>query len=210
MRRTWYVYRPVTLLAQAPPDECLTMLRDATKPSKERLHLQELFVSGRRYVLEPHREGFTMLTNSKAYWRYTEGVMRVRRRTRSSARMHATLSPLSTDFTRIELRSHIRAGYLLNVIFLPAFFTSIILPMPWAWWVIALLVISLFGLSFLYHYTNAAYQANEMVFFVQKVLMDKLVTSLPTLSAENPDVVRAHADFEREWERFYNAHRTDD
>jgi hypothetical protein len=202
----WYVHAPVVLLVKAPPDECLHLLQESVKPSRDRLHLQDLFAHGRRYSLEKRQDGFTMLTTSKQYWRYTEGMLRLRRRTRASARLEATMERVGEQFTRMELNVHFRPFYLLDIIWIPAFFTSIIIPMPWAWWLTALISVTMFGLSYVYHYYNAAYQANEMIFFIEKVLKEKLVTSLPSLDATTPDVVTA--DFAQEWERFFDSHRS--
>lgn len=207
LNRAWYTARPITFLAQAPPDECLAMLRQAVKPRKEQLHLQELFTDGRRYAVEPRRFGFVLLTNSKGYWRYTESTFGVRRRTRSSARMLGTLTEVTDNYTRLELRSHIRMGYLLDVLVIPTFMASLVVLMPWAVWLIVAITVTLYVLSYIYHYYNASFQANEMAFFVEKVLMDKLVTNLPTLGATNPDLVQTTQDFEQEWERFYNARK---
>lgn len=204
-RLFWYVRPPVILLAQGTPAECLHLLQSSAKPSRERLQLQELFAGGRRYALEPSADGFTMLTTSKQYWRYTESMLRPRRRTRASARLNVTLTGVGGQFTRLELHAHFRVFYLLDVIWIPAFFASIILPMSWAVWLRAALVGGLFGLSYIYHYFNAAYQAHEMIFFVEKVLKERIVTNLPTLDTASADVV--NADFEQEWERFFNAYR---
>ena len=205
--RFWFVHPAVTLLAKATPDETLALLATGTKPHRDRLHLQDLFADGRRYQIEKRQRGFVMHTNSKHYWRYTEGVVGIRRRTRSAAKMLATLTPIADDYTRIELLAHIRAGYFVDIFFVPGFMAVLVVLMPWVIWFQAGVIAVMVALSFAYHYYNAAYQANEMVFFVEKVLTDDLVTELPTLATENPDLMTANADFEQEWERFYSAHQ---
>lgn len=195
----------MTLLAEGDPAQILDALRSAAKPSQERLELRDVFVQGRRYLIEPRNKGFSMFTTSKAYWRYTEGLIRIRRRTRASARLIAKLTPIAERYTRIELTSHIRLGYLLDVLWIPLFFTSIIVFLPWHPAVIGGFIGALFALSYAYHYFNTAAQASEMLFFIHKALQERLVNQLPTLGAqtEPPPI---SADFQTEWERFYKRH----
>ena len=207
LNHTWHVYPQTVLLAHTPPDDCLHTLRQAVKPKRDKLHLQDLFANGRRYDIQPSKRGFTMVTNSKLYWRYTESMWTVKRRTRAAALVACTLTEVADDYTRLELRGRFRVGYLLDVVLLPVFMTSIVVFMPWPVWIIAAIVAALFGLSYAYHYYHAAYQANEMAFFIKKVLQDRLVTHLPTLQVENPDILRSRQEFEEAWERFYAAHR---
>lgn len=210
LARFWYLHPPLVMLVEGDAEDIRQQLKEATKPSKDRLHLQELFVEGRRYRLEARRRGFTLMTNSKQYWRYIEGVFAIRKRTRSSARLIAVLVETEIGYTRLDLYTHMRLGYWLDILWLPLFMSSIIVLVPWVWWAIALLVGLLFGLSYAYHYFNAAFQANEMTFFIEKVLKDRLVTDIPALEATNPDVLRVHnQSFGEEWERFYNAHQPD-
>jgi hypothetical protein len=208
LRVFWTVYPTVTLLAEGNTLDCIALLLEATKPSTNRLHHRDLFIQGMRYYIEPRTDGFQMLTNSKHYWRYTEGLLRIQRRTRSATRLQATLEDLTSGYTRIQLRAHFRPLYLLDVLWLPLFFTTIIVPLAWPPALLAGISGVLFALSFLYHRFNASYQANEMIYFVEKVLEDRLVTSLPTLSAagETPTVMNPQQAFETEWERFYRAH----
>jgi hypothetical protein len=206
----WFVHAPVTLLAMGIPDETTQKLVTSAKPSHQRLHLQELFIDGRRYMIEPRSHGFIMLTNSKHYWRYTEGLLAIRRRTRSAAKVLANLSPLTEDYTRIELRAHIRLDYFLDIFWVPGFISTIVVGMPWAWWFITVLIVAMFLLSFVYHYYNAAFQANEMIFFIEKVLKEELITSLPTLQTDSSGVLRINEDFEEEWQRFYSKHNPHD
>ena len=205
--RFWYVRQEGVLLVRATPAACVQMLNEAAQPSRKRLHLQELFVDGRRYELRERGDQFEVQTTSSHYWRYTEGIFQLRRRTRPVARLTGQMSRVGDDYTRIVMSARIRRLYLLDVIWIPLFVTSIVVPMPWEWWLRGGLVLLLFGLSYTYHYYNAAYQANEMAFFVEKALQDHLVTGLPSMGAQTEDVVRMNADFEQEWERFYQQRR---
>lgn len=210
LSRFWYVHKPIILLIGGDKNIILAALLEASKPSKDRLHLQELFTSGRRYHIIPRQAGFMIQTTSKSYWRYVEGVIATRRRTRSTAQLIGVISPVNDDYSRIEIRTHIRMGYMLDVVLLPLFMTSILVFMTWTWWIIVLLILLLFGLSFVYHYYNVAFQANEMTFFVEKALKAYIVHNLPALDANAKDMLRYNADFETEWERFYKNHQQSD
>ena len=206
LQRLWYVHAPVVLLLTVSVREVFALLEDASKPSRDRLHLQELFTSGRRYQLARKKSGFEMLTTSKSYWRYTESLFGVRRRTRAAAKLVADLADTEAELTRLEIRTHIRIGYLVDVIWIPLFFTSIVVAMPWAWWASVIIVLILFTLSFLYHYYQAAHQANEMIFFLNKALHDVLIHNLPELAASAGDVIDMNDGFADAWEKFYQQH----
>lgn len=208
LQRVWYVHAPVVLLATVSTRELLALLEDAAKPSHDRLHLQEVFTSGRRYQITKKQAGFDLLTTSRSYWRYTESWFGVRKRTRSAARLSADTLDLDAGITRLEIRTHFRLGYLLDVVWVPLFFTTIVVAMPWPWWVLAVVVLALFGLSFAYHYQQAAHQANEMLFFLDKALADVLIHSLPELEATaSGEVVYMNDAFADAWEKFYQSHR---
>lgn len=203
MEHFLYFHRQKALLAHASPAACLRLLTDAARPSRDRLHLQDLFISGRRYQVQQSEGGFEVLTTSNHYWRYTEGMWRLRQRTRPVTRLVGQMEPVGEAYTRITLTTRIRRMYLLDVIWIPLFVTTIVLPMPWAWWLRLTIVLVLFALSYVYHYYNAANQANALTFFVDKALQDKLVVGLPGLAANTQDVVHMNADFEQAWTRFY-------
>lgn len=204
LRLFWFNGPAVTLLVRGDTTEIVQWLQEGAKPSKDRLHLQDVFTGGRRYLIEKRREGFAILTTSKHYWRYIEGTVTIRRRTRAASRVVGTITDLDSGYTRIHLQGHIRLGYLLDVIWIPAFFTSIVVFMPWPVPVIGGIALLLFALSYAYHWYNAAYQSNEIMFFVERVLQPHLVTNLPTLASTADDVMRVHEDFKQEWERFYS------
>ncbi len=206
LQRLWFVHVPLVLLVSLPTRELLKVLEDAAKPSRDRLHLQEVFTSGRRYQIVKTKTGFELLTTSRSYWRYTESWFGVRRRTRAASKLVAETLHLDAGLTRIAIRTHIRLGYLLDVVWVPLFFSTIILALPWLWWGIAGVVV-MFGLSFAYHYYQAAYQANEMLFFLDKALADVLIHELPELAATGAEeVVYMEDAFADAWEKFYKSH----
>jgi len=195
----WRVDTPVLLVINATPNECIDLIKTASKPSVSRLHHRNLFADGRRYHLEPTKDGFTMTTTSKIWWQY-------RRRTAFSAVMDGVFSPFGDTLFRLRLETHIRLFYLIDIFLLPAFMTSLLVYTPWHPLVITGLCAILLGLSWSGHRFNVALEANEMVWFVRTALVDYLA-EVEQLAVSNPQVMTLDQDFEREWERFYNTQR---
>jgi hypothetical protein len=80
--------------------------------------------------------------------------------------------------------------------------------MPWPRLVSIGIVVLLFALSLLGHRFNAALQASEMIFFVQKALEDLPPAELSQLAPAGPEVVTHQADeFRQQWQKFYEEHR---
>lgn len=207
LNRLWYVTPTVPMLVSLSAETIAPVLQESATPSQKRLHLRDLFRRGRRYQIEAKRGGFTIQTSSKDYWRYTEGMFRLRRRTRSTCTLNATTRTLNDDLTQLDLRAHIRPTYLLDVLWLPAFITSILVFMPWSWWFMLISVGVMVGLSFVYHYFHALYQANEMLFFVETALKEHLIDELPTLEANTVDMIQTQQGFEQAWEQFYRSQK---
>lgn len=198
--KLWFVHPPVFLLVNASPGVCLQTMAITARPSTERLHHRNLFASGRRYQLTARANGFRLTTTNKISWSY-------RRRTRSAAVMQGSFSVIQQDLTRIQMQTHISLSSLLEFSLIPTFMTSIIVYVPW--WhpaVIIGCIIALYTLSWFGHRYNAALEANEMVFFVQKALEDLEPGVLMSLEAKNPDMVYEQRDFDAEWEKFYRRH----
>lgn len=199
--RFWYVYPPMVMIVGAPPRECLKTIALAAKPGVARLHLRNLFTDGRRYYLDPRREGFWLTSNSTIPWRR-------RARTTVAAVMRGEFSDAGDGGTRILLRARMRLVYLLDVFLIPAFISSILIFAPWPKWVIGLLVLALFGLSWTWHRLTATLQAAEMVYFIEKALEDIAPVEVPMLAASaEPMVITQDLDFRQQWEKFYDAHK---
>src|SRR5215213_7613053 len=79
------LHPPVVLFVRAAQDVTLHTLVTAAKPSQHRLHLRELFTEGRRYYIEPTKEGFRMTSNSRLLWSSR------RDRTAQAATLYGTL-----------------------------------------------------------------------------------------------------------------------
>lgn len=199
---SWYVHPLAVVVIRGTPALCLQTLALAAKPSTDRLHLGNLFASGRRYEIQLRDSGFALMTTSKIPWYY-------RRRTTPAAVMLAKFSRLDENMTHIQMRVRIRLLYLLDVFLIPTFMTSIVIFMPWNPLFIILPVVALYGLSWFGHRFNAALEANEMIFFVQKALEDLVPTDLAALNATTGDVTYEQQAFSEAWEKFYQAHKED-
>lgn len=198
--RLWFVHAPVVLIVRATPAICLQTLITATRPSTQRLHHRNLFASGRRYELQSREGGFRLRTTSKVIWHY-------RYRTRSAAVLDGMFYEMGDDITRIQLDTHISIREILDFVLIPTFMASIIIFVPWHPAVVTSLVAALYGLSWTAHRYNAAFEANEMVFFVQKVMEDLEPAEIKSLQSTSPDLI--YHQFDDEWEKFYQRHSQD-
>lgn len=206
LRPLWQIHPPVALVVRASRAACLQTLLVASRPSQQRLHLRDLFTDGRRYYIEPRHEGFRLTSDTKMFW----GSQR--RRTRMSAVLFGAFSGTGEDITFVRLRVHMSITHSLRSLLIPAFVSSILIYTPWSPWLIAVLVALLFLLSWLGHRFDAAYQANELVYFVQKALEDLPPAAAPALPESGPDVVMRPADSEflEQWQKFYDEHIQDE
>ena len=196
----WYVHSPAALMVQAAPVECMQALAVAAKPSQQRLHLRNLFTEGRRYYLQPALDGFRLTSSSRIPWR--------RGRTTIAAVLLGRFSDAGDGATRLELYARMRLVYFLDIFFIPSFITSIMVFAPWPTWLITLLAVALYALSWTWHRLTATLQAADMVYFVQKALEDLTPYQTPALAASAPDVVAP--DFRQEWERFYHQRKNNE
>jgi hypothetical protein len=198
--RLWYVYPSVVMTVQAPPRECLKALALASKPGVARLHLRNLFTDGRRYYLDPRKDGFWLTSNSKIPWRR-------RARTTVAAVLYGEFSDAGGGGTRIHLRARMRLLFLLDIFIVPAFMTSLLIFAPWSPGVIIALILTLFFLSWMGHRLTATLQAAEMVYFIERALEDIAPVTIPALTAAAPDVITQDREFRQQWEKFYEAHK---
>ncbi|KXK22512.1 MAG: hypothetical protein UZ15_CFX003001035 [Chloroflexi bacterium OLB15] len=207
-RLFWQVHSPVTVLVGAPPAVCLQTLATATRPSTKRLHHRDLFQEGRRYYLQPLAAGFRLTSDTRVFWGER------RRRTGSAAVLDGRFSAAGENdgmVTLMRLNARMTPVALATALLLPLFIASIVAYMPWDRSIIITLIVALFALGWISQRFNAAYQANEMVFFVRKVMEDLPQANVPELVAHGPDLVvnkpanneSPSADFMSEWERFY-------
>ena len=202
LRHVWYVQSPYVIVIRATPSTALQMLKTASRPSTDRLHLRSVFMSGRRYQFQMSESGFRLQTTSKVSWHY-------RRRTSSAAILNANFVSVNNDVTRIQLQSRIRLSYFLNVLFIPVGIGTIIVYVPWNPLAIAAILIFLFLLSWIGHRSQAALEAQEMLYFIQKALEDLDTGEIPSLSSSSStsNVIYSEKAFERAWERFYEDHK---
>jgi hypothetical protein len=197
------LHPPVMIAVRATPAECLQTLTLASRPRLERLHLRDLFENGRRYEVARVKDGFQVTSTARILW----GAARAR--TPVAATVYGSFILPGNDLTLVRL--HVGASRLtmLRSLFLPLWATFFVLALSWP----LLPTVALIGLFLLMGWTaarlNAALQALEVVFFVQKVLADLPAGELPALAPARPDVIRPTADydFSAAWQQFYNEKR---
>lgn len=194
----WYVHPDITVLVYASPNVCLGVLAAASKPSTERLHLRNLFANGRRYYfVDGSIEGFRMVTTSKIPWRRRD-------RTNAMATLVAKFNRLDDELTQIHITAQIRIWNLWGSMMIPVFFTPLILFAAWQPVVVRIIeLVLLYGLAWSAYRYNAAIDAHDMVYFIQKALEDFMPKSVQELGAHVPHVVDNRGDFPDEWDKFY-------
>ena len=199
LNRVWYVHPAVVLLVQLPPAACLPVLTTAAKPSTQRLHLRNLFISGRRYYFQATKAGFQMNSNSKIPWLQ-------RRRTRLAAVLFANISETEGGLTRLRLTARMTPWHFINVWLLPIWMSLLVIFGPFE--VVAKIsaVLLLFVFSWIGHRYGAMLQALDMVYFVQVALEEFIVTDVAALPAEAANVIDAQ-DFQQAWDKFYAEHK---
>lgn len=195
--RLWYLHAPVEMRITLPPPTAMTTLKMAAKPSTERLHLRNVFAEGRRYYIQALAgTSFRLTTNAKRSWRYGHRTTAITIMTGSLTRQH--------EQTRMELQSRMKLTYLLDVLWLPTFISSLIVMMPWHGLVTLGLVAALYSLSWLGHRYSAALEAYEMLFFIEKTFEDYAPPLAPQIENEGAQVVYdRQRDFAAAWQSFY-------
>ncbi len=202
--KIWYVHHEVTLIAYASPAVCLGVLVTSSKPSIERLHLRNLFVHGRRYhFVSGSHEGFQMRTTSKVPWQH-------RGRTRSTATLTAKFNALDDDLTQINITANFLPINIIYSLVVPIFFTPLFLFAIWNHPIIRILMtVAIYGLAVIAYRYNAAVDAHDMVYFIEKSLEDFMPNSVSELGSHVPHIHNNRTDFPDAWEKFYQA-QTDD
>lgn len=201
LEAVWYIPTDVTLIVYAPPIACLQILATAAKPSTERLHLRNLFVYGRRYhFLHGSAEGFRMETTSKIPWSR-------RGRTNPNAILDGSFKQLDDNLTQIQVSAQLRIMNIGSAMFVPFFLTPMFLVAPWlpVFRILGLIVI--YSLAWIAHRYNAAIDAHDMIYFIEKALEDFMPKSVSELGEVVPHVLNTRDDFPAEWEKFYQSHR---
>lgn len=178
------------------PTLAIAALQTAARPSTDRLHLRNVFAGGRRYYLQTQPSGFRMTTNAKESWRYAHRTAAVTILTGEFER--------DSDLTCVTLRSRMKLSYLLDVLWLPTFMTSLLVATPWPSAVVLALVAALYSLSWLGHRFHATLEAYEMLYFVEKAFEDFLPPLAPQIDQTGAHVVYdLQRDFASAWEAFY-------
>lgn len=198
--RLWYVQPAASVTVHATPPDCLRALAEAAKPNLNRLHLRNLFADGRRYHLDPQKDGFSMTSNSKIPWRR-------RARTGIAAVVEGELQPAGEGWTRVHMRARMRLLYFLDIFWIPLFMSSLLIFAPWQPLVITGLIVVLFSLSWISHRLTATLQAADIVYFVRIALEDIAPGATIQMGAGEPDLVTQNGEFHQQWEKFYEEHK---
>ena len=187
------------IAVRATPGEVLQTLTLASRPRLDRLHLRDLFHNGRRYEVARTKEAFQVTSTARLLW----GAGRAR--TPVAATVYGSFITPSTGLTLVRL--HVGASRLttLRGLLVPLWACFFVLALSWPLVPSVALIGVLLVLGWVGARLNAALQALELVFFVQKALADLPAGELPALAPGSPDVVRTpgERDFQAVWERFY-------
>lgn len=195
LNKTWYVHPGAHMRVTISPSHVYQLLKGAAKPSAKHLELRNLFMQGRRYFLqELDAETFRMMTTHKIRWQ-------IHRRTRACAMLYAQFEAVDKDSFRMNLSSHIRLWYLIDMMLWPSFISSIIYYMWWPRWLVGTLILALFTLSWMAHRFNAALEAHEMIFFIETILDDYFPELPAELPAGKADIVYEDA-FTKAWGQY--------
>lgn len=186
---------------QLTPAQVLHELQGHLKPRVDRLHLGSLYVDGRRYRLILSNSGFELTSTYKVLWHH-------RRRTSVAAVLNGTFHQAEKDRTTLQLKGRMQLFYLLDAIWLPIFFITLVIASPWFLWLKIVLSLMLVGLYWFGHRTHAMLEIQQMLFFIQKVLESEIASAPAGLPAENPHLVlQGQHAFEEAWTKFYEQHR---
>jgi hypothetical protein len=202
--RVWFLHPTIQLRVALSPSITLQTIATAAQPSTKRLHLRNVFASGRRYyVFSNGGDGFVLTTNAKVSWRYSQ-------RTGLTAMLYGDCA-YDGYTTTVSVRSRIKLTYLVNMLLLPTWMTALIIYMPWHPLVIVGCIIALYGLSWMGYRANAMLDAYEMLFFLEKAFEEHTPQAIPTLEAQGAQVLYNYrSDFTQAWDKFYEQIVQDD
>jgi hypothetical protein len=190
----WYLHPQIQLPLNLSAAQAYNLLEMNSKPSLKRLEYRKLYAAGRRYLMRTDgKGGFSMMTTEKVWWH-------PRARTRASTVLHGQFEDLNAETSRLSLRSNIRLHYLLDVLPIPTFFTSIIVFMWWPVWLLTFLVLALYLLSWIGHRLHAMLEAHEMHFFIKTILSDYMPN--PPAQLQSKSNIVTSKDFEQVWDKF--------
>jgi hypothetical protein len=203
LRHPLAVNRTVYLAVRATPNECMQTLAEAARPSSQRLQHRNLFAEGRRYSLEASTDGFRMASTSKLSWSQ-------RRRTRPSAILTAAYTRIDENITRLALNTRMKFNRLAEALLIPTFMASILAYVAWPLPIIAFSIAILYAVSILLTFYTAKIEANDMIYFVEKVLEEFEPADILELASQTAYVQSEAAttrEFAEAWEKFYRQHQ---
>ena len=204
LHRAWYVHTPVIMMICASPQTCINTLKTVAQPSTNRLHHRNLFARGRRYHVQPRREGFRMTTTNSRRFRY-------RKRTSPTAVMWGTFADVDDKLTRLTLRSRINTSFLMDTFLVPLGLGVLMVYMPWQPGLIALCFLLVLLFSWIAHRSQVVLEASEMIWFVRQALDELAPSNVMSLEpGERADVIYDQQEFEDAWEKFYRGQQSAD
>ncbi len=194
------LHPPVMVAVRATPAEVLQTLTLASRPRQDRLHLRDLFHNGRRYEVTRTGETFSITTTARLLW----GASRAR--TPVAATVYGSFITPSAGLTLVRLHAGASRLTTLRGLLVPLWAAFFVLALSWPLAPSVALIGVMLLLGWVGARLNAALQALELVFFVQKALADLPAGELPALAAAGPDVVRPATErgFQAAWQRFYD------
>lgn len=193
LRPLWSILDPVTFDVDLPPAVCLGMLGEAARPSASRLYLRDTFTEGRRYHITQTADGFRMSTTSHT-------LFNRHRRTQPGGYLTAQLAETGKASTKISIRGHLRPMALVYGLWIPLGTSILVWTVPWPPPLVIGLVAMLFSLAWSALKYGAAYEANEMIFFIRKTFEDVPQHVTKSLPAESGDIVGGET-FDALWNR---------
>lgn len=193
------LHPPVMIAVRATPPEVLQTLVLASRPRLDRLHLRDLFHNGRRYEVLHSRDSFQVTSTARLLWGASQA------RTPVAATVYGSFITPAEGLTLVRLHAGASQMTMIRGLLLPLWASFFVLALSWPLAPSLAVIGLMLGLGWVGARLNAALQALELVFFVQKVLADLPAGEVPTLVPGSPDVVRTPGDrdFQAVWERFY-------
>ncbi|MEL6524519.1 MAG: hypothetical protein AAFQ07_02315 [Chloroflexota bacterium] len=196
IKHGWYLHPSQHFAVTLQSSDVYKLLEKSTKPNVKQLNLRKLFARGRRYFIRATQDGgFQMTMTSKVWWH-------PRRRTNATAILNTAVEEHDNGNTRLTMRGRTKSRNLLTALFYPTFMTSIIIYMPWQWWVILLSVLCLYATSWIGHRLSAKLEAYEIIHYIETVLADYTPEPPAQLAPQQNPEITVDESFTAEWDKY--------
>jgi len=196
VNHSWYLHPSQHFSVTLERRDIYKLLEKSTKPNVKQLSLRKLFKRGRRYFIRAKQDGgFQMTMTRKVAWH-------PRRRTTATAILNTAIEKQSDGNTRLTMRGRTKSRNLLTAFFYPTFVASIVIYMPWQWWVILLSIVCLYASSWIGHRLSAKLEAYEIIHYVETVLADYTPEPPPQLAPQQSPEITVNETFAAEWDKY--------